>query len=601
MVIDPEITRENPVEAKHRRLVRSHRSGPLDRELKPNAKIRDELSEIVAFPPTQELAAPQRDLLWQFRFYLTRDKRALTKFLKSVVWTDPGEVKQAVEVLLPMWAEVEMDDALELLGPSESFRDGRVRAYAVQQLGKVDDDELMLYLLQLVQALKFETTPVTTPSNSMRQSRHSSSRFAIAVDDSLPTLEGFLIERSARNPVLGNHFRWYIAVECEDKQRGKMFVQLAKKFNAKVAELHVEGEPDQLDLARRQQDFIQRISQLAKDLRASKDARPKKIERLKAVLSDSKAGLGSFAPIRLPLDAKVEVIGIDPDKSSVFKSNLFPLRLHLLTSEAPNASPPSSYAVIFKNGDDLRQDQLVIQLFTLMDRLLRKENLDLKLMPYRVLATGAVDGMVQFVASRTLQDISNEYAGGLLAYLREMHPDPGSVGTMGVKAEVMDTYVRSCAGYCVVTYLLGVGDRHLDNLLLSPDGHFFHGKPDCCFGSLHLQPRANPFRSIFSFCRSRLWLHPRTGPQAVPAGGQGVQGDGRLHGRRQLAPLRALQVALLHGFHDATQEQQPDHQPRRPNGRRQYPRHPDRARQGCRQGPGQVPPGRDRGGGRQSV
>jgi len=42
-IIDPELARENPVEDKHRRLVRSHRSGPLDRELKPNAKIRDEL------------------------------------------------------------------------------------------------------------------------------------------------------------------------------------------------------------------------------------------------------------------------------------------------------------------------------------------------------------------------------------------------------------------------------------------------------------------------------------------------------------------------------------------------------------------------------
>lgn len=43
-LIDPDIVRDNIVEAKHRRLVRGHRSGPLDRELKPNAKIRDELN-----------------------------------------------------------------------------------------------------------------------------------------------------------------------------------------------------------------------------------------------------------------------------------------------------------------------------------------------------------------------------------------------------------------------------------------------------------------------------------------------------------------------------------------------------------------------------
>ena len=44
------------------------------------------------------------------------------------------------------------------------------------------------------------------------------------------------------------------------------------------------------------------------------------------------------------------------------------------------------YALIYKTGDDLRQDQLVVQLFELMDGLLKRENLDLRLTPYRCAA-----------------------------------------------------------------------------------------------------------------------------------------------------------------------------------------------------------------------
>mmetsp|Transcript_2076 Transcript_2076/g.4810 ORF Transcript_2076/g.4810 Transcript_2076/m.4810 type:complete len:241 (+) Transcript_2076:454-1176(+) len=43
-----------------------------------------------------------------------------------------------------------------------------------------------------------------------------------------------------------------------------------------------------------------------------------------------------------------------------------------------------------------------------------------------------------------------------------------------IQRTVMERFVKSCAGYTVCTYLLGVGDRHLDNLLLHPSGHFFH-------------------------------------------------------------------------------------------------------------------------------
>ncbi|KAI0329274.1 atypical/PIKK/PI3K protein kinase [Cubamyces sp. BRFM 1775] len=453
-IVDPDIARENPVEDKHRRLVRSHRSSPYDRELKPNAKIRDELSLILNYAPSQPLNSEEKDLIWKFRFYLTRDKRGLTKFLKSVTWRDPSEVKQAVEELLPQWTEIDIDDALELLGPNTV--DSRVRAYAVKQLSRADDDELYLYLLQLVQALKFEST-----ASDQRSLRSTTS--AVSYDDS--GLADFLISRAVRNPILGNRFHWYLMVEVamEDKVMAKMYGRVVFKF-MKILE---DNGDERRDLMRRQGELVDTLAKRARDLRMSKDPRPKKIEKLRAFLADSKNNLASMPPLPLPLNARVQVNGIIAEKSSVFKSNMFPMLLYF------QCAGGGEYPVIFKDGDDMRQDQLVIQLFTLMDRLLRKENLDLKLSPYDVLATGPSQGMVQFIPSKTIAAIVSEH-GTLLNYLRANYPDEGSVGTYGVEPGVIDTFVRSCAGYCVMTYLLGVGDRHLDNLLLAPDGHFFH-------------------------------------------------------------------------------------------------------------------------------
>src|SRR5260221_9500791 len=191
-------------------------------------------------------------------------------------------------------------------------------------------------------------------------------------------------------------------------------------------------------MMRRQGELLATLSAKAKELRTSKDVRPKKIEKLRSVIADSKSGLANInPPTPLPLNARVEVTGIIPEKSSVFKSNLFPMLLYFQCSDG------SEYPLIFKNGDDMRQDQLAIQLFTLMDRLLRKENLDLRLSPYDVLATGSLEGMVQYIPSKTIAAIVSEHST-VLNYFRVHSPDEGSVGTYGVTPSVIDTFVRSC-------------------------------------------------------------------------------------------------------------------------------------------------------------
>lgn len=457
-IYDPEIgIKDNPVENKHRRLVRNQRTGVLDRDLKPNAKIRDELSNIISYGPAQDLKPEEKDLVWKFRHHLTRNKRALTKFVKSVTWADAGEARQAVQ-LLPKWTEIDVDDALELLGPT--FVNPAVRTYAVDRLRKSDDDELLLYLLQLVQALKFEKTGAVGDEATPEASADSS-------------LARFLVSRATDNERLGNFLHWYLMVECDDMSPGqtaqhrKLFAKVEYDFMSELVK-RADGQARRKTLLR-QGEFITVLSKISKDVRFSKEDRLRKIERLKKTLQDPKTELLSFdPPLPLPLDPSILITGVIPEESNVFKSSLFPLLLNFKTTskEIPN------YQLLFKTGDDLRQDQLVIQIIMLMDRLLRKENLDLKLTPYRILATSTSAGAVQFIPSTPLATIATKYKGSVLAYLRANNPDDKQPS--GVRAEAMDTYVKSCAGYCVITYLLGVGDRHLDNLLIAPTGHFFH-------------------------------------------------------------------------------------------------------------------------------
>jgi phosphatidylinositol 3-kinase len=90
--------------------------------------------------------------------------------------------------------------------------------------------ELLLYLLQLVQSLKFESA-----ASDQRSSRSATS--AISYDDS--GLTEFLINRGVENPILGNRLYWYLMVEVglEDRVMAKMYGRVVFKFMNKLMEV----------------------------------------------------------------------------------------------------------------------------------------------------------------------------------------------------------------------------------------------------------------------------------------------------------------------------------------------------------------------------
>ncbi|XP_055595216.1 phosphatidylinositol 3-kinase catalytic subunit type 3 [Uranotaenia lowii] len=520
-VPDSEIFQENLVERKHHRLSRSARSGLSDRDAKPTAGVRDLLHSIVyRYSPTSVLSSEEQDLIWKYRFYLSTQKKALTKFLKCINWETGTEVRQAL-ALLAKWAPMDVEDALELL--NSSFSHQTVRRYAISRLDQAADEDLLLYLLQLVQALKYEhfdeivksynklaldrdmlksieensmennfevypETDVTSydikeDQSSIRTSStlentpvpSSISKAVYSEDNSVPyNLATFLIQRACKNPTLANYLYWYLSIECEeesvrkqDERVREMYVTVLKIFIRHLSGGNAELKTIYQSL-KEQQKFIDNLVKLIKMVAKEPGNRKKKTEKFQTLLSDTdavKMNFTKFEPLSFPLNPDIQIRGIIAEKVTLFKSALMPSKLTFLTTT------PTEYVAIFKHGDDLRQDQLILQMITLMDKLLQKENLDLKLTPYRVLATSSKHGFMQYIESITVADVLTA-EGSILNFFRKHHPCES--GPFGIVPDVMDTYIKSCAGYCVITYILGVGDRHLDNLLLTDTGKLFH-------------------------------------------------------------------------------------------------------------------------------
>ncbi|KAG8234414.1 hypothetical protein J437_LFUL015524 [Ladona fulva] len=384
----------------------------------------------------------------------------LPKLLDCVEWNDFREVTEAT-LLLQQWPKLPVEKALELL--DYAYADQAVRSFAVKCLTDVDDEDLLLYLLQLVQALKHESY--------------------LHCD-----LVEFLLTRALNNFKIGHYLFWHL--------RSEMQVPSVSVRFGLILEAYCRGSKEHLRKLTKQVDCLEKLRSTSDLVRMRRGEGKDKAKMFLHEHLSQLHCMEAFSDFLCPLEPSFRCRRIRTEKCRVMDSKMRPL---WIVFENDDQFGDDIY-VIFKNGDDLRQDMLTLQMIRIMDKLWKNEGLDLRMNPYGCISTEHRVGMIEVVLNaETIANIQKEKGmfsatsafkkGSLLAWLKDHNQTDDSL------SKAIEEFTLSCAGYCVATYVLGVADRHSDNIMVKRSGQLFH----IDFGHI-----LGHFKEKFGFRRERV-------------------------------------------------------------------------------------------------
>ena len=477
--------KDNPISEKFSNLMRENDNDDdlyaRDTRLNPIAMHR--INKLLNTPDFIKLDNNDVALFWNYRYELLKNNtpRALTKIMNSVKWGNLKSENEFIKNILNHWKTIEISDILFMLSRKFSVNDlypntdiilnnnfegmKQLRKFAVNKLGEHSNEELNFILLQLVQAIRYE---------DISEKKINS------------PLVSFLIEACSKDTILASSFYWFIECEADNdissitnthKNRNINLENLKKiiniydlirqKFNKNLSEKY----PEINNLINNEKTFKNELVKISDSLTKVSKNENKKKELRNILANKNKVIQEEFF---LPIDPHIKIKGTVTDQCSVFKSAKCPCKYTFkVEKESQEYNPHEEkefMSIMFKYGDDLRQDQLILQMINFMDSLLKKVHLDYEFTSYKVLATSKSDGFVEFVPnSKTIFDILKKYNNVILSYYKEI-----SVNDEKTLSKYLDSYINSCAGYCVVTYILGIGDRHLENLMIDNRGRLFH-------------------------------------------------------------------------------------------------------------------------------
>uniref|UniRef100_A0A7S0ZJ17 1-phosphatidylinositol 4-kinase n=1 Tax=Timspurckia oligopyrenoides TaxID=708627 RepID=A0A7S0ZJ17_9RHOD len=130
-------------------------------------------------------------------------------------------------------------------------------------------------------------------------------------------------------------------------------------------------------------------------------------------------------------------------------------------------------AFIVKAGDDLRQEQLAMQLIRQFQWIFQTENVDVTLRPFNIICVNADAGLVELVPNAVSLHALKKRVPNFTSLRNYFERTYGAPETTSFKLALRN-FVMSMAGYSLVSYFLQIKDRHNGNLMIDADGNLVH-------------------------------------------------------------------------------------------------------------------------------
>ncbi|KAK9840723.1 hypothetical protein WJX81_000166 [Elliptochloris bilobata] len=356
---------------------------------------------------------------------------------------------------LATWAPAPLLQALEMMsGPAA--RVPAVRAYALRSLHACNPQQVAFFLPQLVQLLR--------------------------ADDG-GAVEAFLREEARRARLFAHLL--LCALRTEGTPPDEAFAPAVKRSGWQRPEdtgiwgaadcvakkVWAEAAPAEAEFLRAELDFFGAVTGVSGALYPV----PKDHRRVAAAELVRKIPL-LRDDLYLPTNPRSRVLAAIPESATPMQSAAkVPILVAFQIDEDGQSTGSEGtsrvQALIFKVGDDCRQDVLALQVVALLRDALAAAGLGLYLAPYGVLPTDYECGIIEVVPDTKSRSALGETAdGGLAEIFRRKFGEPGSRRFETAR----DNFIASEAGYAVACFLLQAKDRHNGNILLDGRGRLVH-------------------------------------------------------------------------------------------------------------------------------